>query len=66
MVLKAHQRFSNYDKEHSWQYEIRLQNKIEDLALSNLSEEEVQSLSINDFKFEYVAKEDKAGCLEVK
>lgn len=66
MVLKAHQRFSNYDKEHSWQYEIRLQNKIEDLALSNLSEEDVQALSIDDFKFEYIAKEDKAGCKEVK
>lgn len=66
LVLKAHQRFSNYDKEHSWQYEIRLQNKVEDLALSNLSEEAVKALSIDDFKFEYIAKDNKAGCREVK
>ena len=46
LVLKAHQRFSDYDKEHSWQYEIRIQNKAEALRLANLSEEDVKALSI--------------------
>lgn len=66
MALKAHQRFSDYDKDHSWQYEIRLQNKLEDLVLAGLSEEESQNLSIDDFEFAYVAKENMAGCQEVK
>ena len=66
LVLKAHQRFSDYDKEHSWQYEIRLQNKAEDLQLANLSEDYVNSLSIQDFEFAYIPKHDKEGCREVR
>ena len=66
LVLKAHQRFSDYDKEHSWQYEIRLQNKAEDLQLANLSEDYVNSLSIQDFEFDYIPKHDKEGCREVR
>jgi hypothetical protein len=64
--LKAHQRFSNYDKSHSWQYEIRIQNQQEDLRIANLTEEESLNLSIADFNFFYVSKDDQLGCQEIK
>jgi thymidylate kinase len=49
-------RLNSYDKEHCWQYDIRLNNKIEDLERYNLTEEQVSKLRVSDFDLEF---EDK-------
>lgn len=47
----------NYNKEHCWQYDIRLRNRKEDLIDSKLTEEEVSKLRISDFEFAFEEKE---------
>ncbi len=64
--MNVHERFSNYQKEHCWQYEIRQKNLAEDLLSSGLSKQEMDSLSISDFVFDYVDKTDKPRCSEIK
>ncbi len=59
-------RYSNYDKEHCWQYDIRLQNQVEDIKDASLDTKQVESLTTDDFYFEYVPKEDKEQCAEIK
>lgn len=39
-------RLNNYDKDHCWQYEMRLNNREEDLAKEGLTEEYVKSIII--------------------
>lgn len=41
-----------YDKDHCWQYEIRLRNKERDLLSCGLTEEETSSLRVGDFVFQ--------------
>lgn len=48
------QRIAEYDKEHCWQYDIRLRNKAEDLAIAGLTEEQVSLLTTKDFEFQLV------------
>lgn len=43
----------NYDKEHCWQYDIRMNNYHEDLIIAGLNENDVQVLKISDFDFQY-------------
>lgn len=57
-------RFKDYDKEHCWQYEIRVQNRQEDLDEVGLDEETVRLLQPNHFDFQYVDKTDPQ-CAEV-
>lgn len=45
------ERFKNYDKDHCWQYDIRLQNRQSDLEENGLSEKDVQNLKVTDFTF---------------
>ena len=66
MKQEVYDRFKNYNKDHCWQYEIRQQNLISDLKEANLTEEEYNSLRIEDFEFSYVDKEDKEQCEEIK
>jgi hypothetical protein len=66
MKQEVYDRFKNYNKDHCWQYEIRQQNLISDLKEANLTEEEYNSLRIEDFEFSYVDKEDKKQCEEIK
>ena len=66
MKQEVYDRFKNYNKDHCWQYEIRQQNLISDLKEANLTEEEYNSLRIQDFEFSYVDKEDKEQCEEIK
>ena len=54
-------RFQQYDKEHCWQYEIRLRNLEEDLQEANLSLEDSKKLTVADFSY----KEDKANCKKI-
>jgi hypothetical protein len=54
----------DYNKEHCWQYDIRVNNLIEDLALAGLTLQETLDLEITDFVFQH---EDKDTCYkEVK
>jgi len=51
------ERRKGYDKEHCWQYDIRLNNVEEDLRLSNLTDVEVKNLRCSDFSFQFESKE---------
>lgn len=51
------ERLENYNKDHCWQYDIRLNNYKEDLISCGLTEDEVKGLRVNDFEFKIV--EDK-------
>lgn len=64
--MNVHERFSNYKQDHCWQYEIRKQNLAEDLIEADLTAEESAALSVDDFDFYYVPKDDKVGCHEIK
>jgi len=56
----------DYEKEHCWQYDIRLNNRIEDLKSLEPFGIDEKSLKISDFTFEYISKDDKATYLEAK
>lgn len=66
LVLDITERFNNYDKTHCWQYQIREDNKSEDLLNSNLTQETVDALTISDFTFEFVPKTDKDMVEQIK
>jgi len=57
-------RLNNYDKEHCWQYDIRLTNYEEDLQLAGLTDEYVKTLRVPDFEFRVVT--DKKERKELK
>jgi len=59
------ERYQEYKKDHCWQYDIRKNNYLEDLALSGLTEEEAQALRTTDFIFEYVPSDEKDTCKEI-
>lgn len=42
-------RFDNYEHNHCWQYDIRLNNRVDDLKRSGLTEDQVQNLKVGDF-----------------
>ena len=45
------ERAKNYDKEHFWQYDIRLNNLPQDIKESGIDSERIKSLSVSDFHF---------------
>lgn len=45
-------RFSTYNKEECWQYDIRVKNFKDDLIIANLTELEVKKLRVSDFTFQ--------------
>ena len=53
------ERFDDYDKDHCWQYDIRLRNRQEDLQQANLTEEEVSQLTVADFVMKHVLDEQE-------
>ena len=54
-------RLNNYNKDHCWQYDMRLNNRADDLTREGLTEEYVQGLRVSDFTFKSVdSKEDRA------
>jgi hypothetical protein len=59
-------RIESYNKDHCWQYDIRLNNLEQDLIMAGLSKEEAQTIKISDFNFEYVMSEEKNKCAEIK
>lgn len=42
-------RIENYNENHCWQYDIRLNNRNEDLEQSGLTEDQVSNLKVGDF-----------------
>lgn len=51
------ERFKDYNKDHAWQYEIRLSNMESDLEAAGLSQEEADTLRVADFEFSQFTKE---------
>ena len=47
----------DYNKDHCWQYDIRLNNLEEDLILAGLTADDVNNLNIADFVLQYEEKE---------
>lgn len=43
----------NYDKDYCWQYDIRINNRTDDLALAGLTEDDVKELKTSDFVFQH-------------
>lgn len=59
------ERLKGYDKDHCWQYDIRLNNYEEDLAEAGLTDEYVKGLKVSDFEFRIVEdKEDRQAMKE--
>ena len=55
-----------YSLPHCHQYQIRLENKENDLHESGLNEQQVRLLRVSDFEFSYVPKEEIATCQQIK
>ena len=54
------ERLNSYDKDHCWQYDMRLNNRKEDLKKQNLTEDYVSKLKVGDFVFKNVdSKEER-------
>jgi len=49
--IEVYERFKDYDKEHCWQYQIRLDNLKDDLKEAGLTKKEASKLKISDFDF---------------
>ena len=60
------ERFKDFNKSHCWQYEMRVRNLKDDMLAAGLCEYSAAQLRTNDFDFEYVPKEDKQQCQEIK
>jgi hypothetical protein len=52
-------RYLTYNKEHCWQYDIRLSNIEQDLKDSNLTLEETKTLKVSDFVFKQVENKNE-------
>jgi len=57
-------RLKNYDKDHCWQYDIRLNNKEEDLILAGLTEVGASKLKVKDFTFKNVTLKEEQNKLK--
>jgi len=54
-----------YDQAHCWQYDIRTKNLEQDLNAAGLSHENVKSLRVADFEFQFIPKDNRAKCNEI-
>ena len=66
MKTEVYERFKDYDKEHCWQYQIRVDNLDKDLQKADLTQEEANNLRTSDFEFCYIDKSNKDQCNEVR
>ena len=66
MKTEVYDRFKDYNKDHCWQYQIRVDNREKDLTDAQITEEEAQRLKTSDFEFSYVDKTGKKQCDEVR
>lgn len=58
-LIDVTDRTDNYDKNHCWQYEMRLRNYHEDLFYCGLSKEYADTLDVRDFTFDHVTDETR-------
>lgn len=58
-------RLVTYDKDHCWQYDIRLKNRKADLVASGLTEAETRYIKTSDLDFCAVLRTDKKVCREI-
>lgn len=56
-------RFKNYDKEHCWQYDVKLSLLESDLELFSITP---GTIKISDLSFEYIDANDKQKCTDVR
>ena len=59
MAVNILERIEKYDKDHCWQYDIRLNNYEDDLKMFGLTEEFVNTLTPSDFYFEVIDSNNK-------
>ena len=64
--MNPHERFKDYQGNKCWQAHISEVNLEEDLLEAGMSVEDSQNLRVSDFAFEYVGKENKEVCAEIK
>lgn len=57
--LEIIKRINNYNKDHCWQYDIRLKNLREDLKIAGLTESDLKKIKVEDFNFSVWDKQDK-------
>lgn len=55
--MNPEERFKHYDKEHAWQYDIRLSNLEDDLLRAGITKDEADALRVGDFTFSQFDKE---------
>jgi hypothetical protein len=51
------ERAKNYDKDHCWQYDIRVKNLPQDIVESGIDPERIKTLTVNDFYFKPLTTE---------
>lgn len=64
--MNVHERFKEYQGEKCWQAHIADVNRQEDIENCSLTQEELDNLKTGDFEFDYVDKEDKYQCNQIK
>jgi hypothetical protein len=64
--MNPHERFKDYQGSKCWQAHISEVNLKEDLLEAGMSIEDPQKLQVSDFVFEYVDKENREVCAEIK
>lgn len=53
------ERLNSYNKNHCWQYDIRLNNLESDLKEANLTKEYADNLNVSDFEFRNITDKDE-------
>lgn len=66
MKTDVYDRFKDYDKDHCWQYQIKLEELKHLQRGGQWSNEFIESFKIKDFELIYIDKTEKKKCLEVK
>ena len=65
LITKAHGK-ENYNKNHCYQYDIRINNFEQDIKDAGLTQSEVDALNVSDFEFKYLDKSDTDTCSIIK
>lgn len=60
------ERHESYNKDHCWQYDIRINNLEQDLINAGITKKQADLIKVSDFNFDYVAPEEKDRCKEIK
>jgi len=61
-LTSPHQRI--YEKPHSWQYDIRLKNRLDDLDIAGFTEAYAKGLTVDDFVFRIIVKDQRPAAVD--